>query len=400
MPLTMPTGFRRAALLGVSLAALAACEPDGSFDGDFRHFGTGGFDTSDAARAATGQRPTPDARGVISYPTYQVAVARTGDTIEAVAARVGVSPGELANYNAIQPGTTFNGGEVLALPRGAGAGSPALGTLPQGGATGGGIDVTTIASGAIAKAEAGGAGSLPQSAPVAAPAGAEPVRHQVVRGETAYTIARLYNVNVRSLAEWNGLGADLAVREGQYLLIPVAAAAPAPAVPAPQPPATTAPGQGSQTPVPPSASKPLPAEKTVPAAKAPAPPAPDMGAQKSAASATRLSMPASGKIIRGYQKGKNAGIDISAPAGSPVTAAADGTVRIITKTAQGVPIIVLRHDGDLLTVYASVDNITVAKGDTVKRGQKIAAVRAGDAPYVHFEVRRGTDSVDPMPYLQ
>jgi murein DD-endopeptidase MepM/ murein hydrolase activator NlpD len=223
------------------------------------------------------------------------------------------------------------------------------------------------------------------------------VRHQVVRGETAYTIARLYNVNVRSLAEWNGLGADLAVREGQYLLIPVASSAPAPAV---LPGPANEPGTGSPTPVPPSASKPLPAEKTVPAAKAPPPPAPDMGAQKSAASATRLSMPAQGKIIRGYQKGKNAGIDISAPAGSPVTAAADGTVRIITKTAQGVPIIVLRHDGDLLTVYASVDGITVAKGDTVRRGQAIAKVRAGDAPYVHFEVRRGTDSVDPMPYLQ
>ena len=43
------------------------------------------------------------------------------------------------------------------------------------------------------------------------------------RGETAYTIARLYNVSAKSLAEWNGLGPDLAVREGQYLLIPVVA---------------------------------------------------------------------------------------------------------------------------------------------------------------------------------
>ena len=48
------------------------------------------------------------------------------------------------------------------------------------------------------------------------------MRHQVKRGETAYTISRLYNVPVQSLAEWNGLGSDFAIREGQYLLIPVA----------------------------------------------------------------------------------------------------------------------------------------------------------------------------------
>ena len=89
-----------------------------------------------------------------------------------------------------------------------------------------------------------------------AQSGVEPVRHKVERGETAYTIARLYDVSVRSLADWNGLGSDLSVREGQYLLIPVAlpdsgdnrqAAA-----------ATTQPGAGSPTPEPPSASRPLP----------------------------------------------------------------------------------------------------------------------------------------------
>ena len=40
------------------------------------------------------------------------------------------------------------------------------------------------------------------------------------------------------------------------------------------------------------------------------------------------------------------------------------------------------------------------KGDKVKRGQQIAQVRGGIAPYLHFEVRDGFDSVDPLPYLQ
>ena len=63
-------------------------------------------------------------------------------------------------------------------------------------------------------------------------------------------------------------------------------------------------------------------------------------------------------------------------------------------------LLVLRHEGNLLTVYANIDGITVSKGDRVKRGQAIAKVRAGDKPFLHFEVRQGFDSVDPMPYLQ
>ena len=80
-------------------------------------------------------------------------------------------------------------------------------------------------------------------------------------------------------------------------------------------------------------------------------------------------------------------------------AAADGTVAAITASADQVPIIVVRHADNLLTVYANVDRIKVAKGDTVKRGQQIAQLRGGDNAYVHFEVREGFDSVDPTPYL-
>ena len=60
----------------------------------------------------------------------------------------------------------------------------------------------------------------------------------------------------------------------------------------------------------------------------------------------------------------------------------------------------LRHDGGLLTVYANLDGVTVTKGASVKRGQTIAKVRAGEPSFLHFEVRQGFESVDPMPYLQ
>ena len=65
-----------------------------------------------------------------------------------------------------------------------------------------------------------------------------------------------------------------------------------------------------------------------------------------------------------------------------------------------MPILVIRHADNLLTVYANIDGIKVAKGAAVKRGQSIATVRAGTPSFVHFEVRQGFESVDPTPYLQ
>ena len=111
-------------------------------------------------------------------------------------------------------------------------------------------------------------------------------------------------------------------------------------------------------------------------------------------------MPVSGNIIRNYQPKKNEGIDIAAAAGTPVQAAANGTVAAITQDTEQTPIIVIRHDGGLLTVYAGVAGIKVKKGDKVKRGQTIATVRSGNPAFLHFEVRRGVESTDPMPYLQ
>lgn len=398
----------RLALLGTSLLALVACTDTGTFDGDLRRFGKGNvLDTSGAALGATQDRPGPDDRGIITYSNYQVAVARQGDTVESIAARTGIPAQELASYNAISPNTPLRKGEVVALPRRVSAASaaPAIGTIasgPIGGgmsASGGQIDVTTLASGAIDRA----AGAQPVGQPAApvsaAPTAGEPVRHKVLRGETAYTIARLYNINVRSLADWNGLGSDLAVREGQILMIPVPSGNVATAAAAPKPAVVNAPGTQSATPVPPSAAKPLPAEKTKPAAQKEAAPKVDVG-KTTAASAARLAYPVQGKIIREYKKGKNEGLDIGAAPGTSVKAAAEGTVAAITKDTGQIPILVLRHANGLLTVYANVDGIAVEKGAKVSRGQTIAKVRSGDPAFLHFEVRQGLNSVDPVPYLQ
>ncbi|MCA3441901.1 MAG: peptidoglycan DD-metalloendopeptidase family protein [Rhodobacter sp.] len=383
--------------LGAAFGAISACSDNTALiDWDLRPDGAGAFSTADAARRATAARPEPDANGVISYPGYQVAVARQGDTVSSVAARTGMDPAELATYNAMSPEAPLNAGEILALPRRVGtSSSQAAGATVGAPIQSGTIEVTTLAAGAIDRAQSGGTAAAPAPAP-AAPGGVEPVRHRVERGETAYSIARLYSVTARSIAEWNGLGPDLAVREGQYLLIPV------PLDSGTQAEVVTQPGQGSPTPPPPSAAKPLPEEQITPAAEpAPeTPPSPKLEEERSSASAARLAMPADGSIIRGFVPGSYPGIDIGAAAGSPVKAAADGTVAAITKDTSQVSILILRHADNILTVYANIDGIKVAKGDSVKRGQTMAAVRAGSPAFLRFEVRNGIDAVDPMPFLQ
>ena len=295
-------------------------------------------------------------------------------------------------------------GEVLALPRrvAESLGSPATSTGLPGSVTGGTIssgpiDITTLANGAIERAGT----SAPAANTAQGTPGREPVRHQVQRGETAFTIARLYNVPAKALADWNGLGPDLAVREGQYLMIPVPGeeALDATGTAALD---TTAPGTGSPTPEPPSAKTPLPAEKPLPAGSVAAvtPVSPNLAASQTPASAARFAMPVDGKISRAYEKGKNEGIDVASSAGAPVRAAADGTVAAITQDTSQVQILILKHADGYLTVYANIDGIKVAKGATVKRGQTIATVHAGSPAFVHFEVRKGTDSVDPVSLLQ
>lgn len=376
---TIPGGMGLAKPLAL-LVLMAGCTD--TFDPDLRG-GLGAFSTTPAVQGATADRPEPDARGVISYPTYQVAVARSGDTVATVAARVGLPAEEVARYNGIGVDVAMRGGEVLALPS----------RVPE---APGSVDIASLANDAIDAA--------PDTTPVATTALApaqtrtEPARHRVTRGETAYTIARLYQVPVASLAEWNGLGPDFAVREGQYLLIPVADQTP----PVVEVVAVTEPGAGTPTPTPPSASTPLPDETVIPAAETPEPAqsvaiAPPT---QSPSSNAAMGFPVQGSIVRTYSKGRNDGIDIAAAPGAPVKAAQAGTVAAITADADGVPIVVVRHDSNLLTVYANVTGISVAKGDTVSRGQSIAELRDGDDAYVHFEVREGFESVDPIPYLE
>jgi murein DD-endopeptidase MepM/ murein hydrolase activator NlpD len=377
-------------VLGASVLALSGCIDTGNLDWDLRR---GSGDTSQAARQATAAAPIPDGNGIISYPDYQLATARRGETVASMAGRLGTSPESLAQTNALRPTDPLREGELLLLPnRVSATPQPAVigSTLPGGS---GRVDIGAIATSALDEA-----GPTPgATSPVASkPVAGQPLTHRVARGETAFTIARTYNVSAKALADWNQLGSDMAVREGQTLIIPVATAA------APDPePVPTAPGAGTPTPEPPSAKKPLPDEKTEVAGTKPkaTPPSPDLGAEKT--TPTKMVMPVAGKIIRGYDAKKNQGIDIAAPAGSPVKAADAGTVTVLSSDTTGKGIVIIRHAGNLLTVYVGVSGMAVKKGDKVKRGQEIGKVAAGDPAFVHFEVRdTSKKSYDPIGYLQ
>ena len=377
---------KRLASMGAAALLLASCGATG-FDPDLRGWMPGALSTADAAARAA-PRPQPDSRGVITFPNYQVAVARSGDTVGSVAARLGIDAARLAQHNALPANAPLAAGQTLVLSQrvAAGTGLPSSATSP-------GAVVDPFAGQAGRPAAPAPAPAAPQaSAPAASPA--NPAQHVVASGETAWSIARKYDVTVQDLAAWNGLPQSMTLRVGQRLIVPVKGQKAPSAVAV-----TTAPGTGSPTPRPPSAAQPLPAEDTAPAAEpGPAAPATDLGATRTAASAGgRFQMPVSGSIIRVYEKGKNDGIDISATAGTAVKAAGSGTVAAVTQDTAGTPIVVVRHDGNLMSVYTGLDGLDVAKGDRVSGGQSIGT--AGRGGFVHFEVRQGFDSVDPEKYI-
>jgi murein DD-endopeptidase MepM/ murein hydrolase activator NlpD len=168
----------------------------------------------------------------------------------------------------------------------------------------------------------------------------------------------------------------------------------------------TDPGAGSATPVPPSASAPLPepappAREAAVAAEEARPPSPALSEQRTEASRTQFIMPVDGRVIRAFAPGRSDGIDIAARTGADVKAAAAGTVAAITTDTNQVVVVVIRHDDGLMSIYAQMDALTVSRGARVSQGQKIGQVAAADPSFLRFEIRTSDLSpVDPMRYLQ
>lgn len=204
--------------------------------------------------------------------------------------------------------------------------------------------------------------------------------HTVAAGETLYRIAKTYGLTVENLMAANGLDDASKLAVGQELRVPGAASArPAAAFDAPEP-----------TP---------PQRAVAPQAKGP------MAPVKVGRRDGPLSWPLRGVLYARFgRKGNEAhdGIDLAAPAGTPVKTAAPGTVLFAGEQKGYGLIVIVEHAAQLVTLYAHNRDVRVKGGQAVREGQVIATV--GDSgrtsgPHLHFEVRREGVPVDPLEHL-
>ena len=197
--------------------------------------------------------------------------------------------------------------------------------------------------------------------------------HPVVAGENLFRLSQQYGVTVEAIARENGLDDPMQLTAGRVLFIPGAAPDPRPAEVAAQV------AYQSDTSAP---------------------------REVQPGRAGRLLWPVRGVIYSpfGPRGGEHHdGLDLAAPEGSPIVAAADGTVVFAGEQRGYGRIILVAHAGDLVTVYAHNRDNQVRTGDKVVRGQQLATVgRSGNAsgPHLHFEVRAGTKPRDPLAMLR
>lgn len=99
----------------------------------------------------------------------------------------------------------------------------------------------------------------------------------------------------------------------------------------------------------------------------------------------------------------HAGLDFSAPQGTPIVATGDGIVKMTKKSKRGYGnTIEIDHGYGYHTFYAHTKTILVKRGEKVKRGQVIGTVGntgKSTAPHLHYEVRKNNRTVNPIYYF-
>lgn len=176
------------------------------------------------------------------------------------------------------------------------------------------------------------------------------VRHTVKKGDTVASIAKKYKGDKEDIAKYNGIAADAKLAVGDIVLVPegeIQSVAPT--------------RSGSLT----SANSTLSGFFTRPV----------IGGRKT-------------QGIHGHN-----GIDIAASVGTTVYAAADG--QVIAAKSSGYnggygSMIIIKHNGNIQTVYAHLSSVQVSVGQYVAKGQAIGAVGntgRSTGPHLHFEVR-------------
>jgi murein DD-endopeptidase MepM/ murein hydrolase activator NlpD len=205
----------------------------------------------------------------------------------------------------------------------------------------------------------------------AKPAAAAPAVHEVARGETLSSIATQYRVTVASLVIANRLrGSRAKLAPGQRLTIPRAGLTP--------------PLRGRRGPL----DEALPASLVLSV--------PDFD------DAPSFQWPVSGPVTSTFGRRRHSwhrGLDIRADGGTPIVAAAQGTVIASGFEPRYGQRVTIEHAGGFATVYAHNERNLVEIGQTVAAGQVIALVgRTGRATgeHVHFEVRYDGRVYNPL----
>lgn len=266
-----------------------------------------------------------------------------------------------------------------------------------------------------------------------------PPREYTVRpGDTLYKVSRLFNTGTSDVARQNNLSAPYSLKTGQVLRMPSSVPAPRPSpvmrlasivTPQTKPtppylaPPQQAAAQSSQYLSPPakaesstvqaqprnqlphgySAAGGMPSVQAASSLPRPV----QISATPPERSSSRFLMPVSGQVVSSYGSKKNGlhndGINIAAPRGTPVKAAENGVVVYVGNELRGTGNLVLvRHADRYMSAYAHLEEFTVRRGQTITRGQTIGTVGSTGAvssPQLHFEIRQGTQAIDPKGYI-
>jgi murein DD-endopeptidase MepM/ murein hydrolase activator NlpD len=110
-----------------------------------------------------------------------------------------------------------------------------------------------------------------------------------------------------------------------------------------------------------------------------------------------------GQVRAGAPAEAHPGIDIAVPVGTPVRASGGGSVTAVGTDPDYGQFVLLRHPDGYETMYGHAARLLVREGDDVSAGQVIALSGSSGrstAPHLHFEVRRGGRSLDPLTLVQ
>jgi murein DD-endopeptidase MepM/ murein hydrolase activator NlpD len=342
---------------------------------------------SGGGRGVASYQPStsPDVTGTVQAPPRQPAgqwtwdggtpvTVAAGETIESIARRHNVPTPALMQANGLTAPATIHPGQRLVIPRYVASTRPA----------------------APAPATHAAAPAAPTTTGT----------HVVAAGETLSKIARHYGKSVPELARANNLEPTAPLKIGDRLIIPGVRTATAPR-PAPKTQAKTLAG-------PPPKAAPFPkqtsnehVQQAAVATPAQDTPAHATGGVKAADGTPSFRWPVKGRVIAGFGPKSNGqqndGINVSVPEGTPIKAAEDGVVAYSGNELKGYGnLVLIRHANGYVTAYAHAKELTVKRGDPIKRGQVIGTSgQTGnvDAPQLHFEVRKGPAPMDPMPML-